>query len=165
MLLWTAKRRPGTFSECSLISSNDMLSHVFAKTSLYRSYGQPRTTLPDASHYLTWSATDWTSGCSSPTHMVSHRLHHGASTVRKTAWVDSHEEQVHHDGQVPETTPRTSSPRRHRRSPVPRRLRHSLSLLIPELNIFGCAESQCKQTSLKPLNPDLILYKRLPTLL
>ena len=128
-----------------LISSNEVLSHVFAivrmasrgppfQTPPTISHGQPQTGRQDVPHPLIWSAIDYTTR-----HL---------STVRKTAWVVSHKEQVHHDGQVPDTTPRTSSPRRHRRSPVPRRLRHSLSLLIPELNIFGCAESQCKQTVL-----------------
>ena len=121
-----------------LISSNEVLSHVFD-----RSHGQPRTTVPDASHYLTWSATDrrfpinsygqpQTRGSSS-VHMVSLQLRHETSTVHKTARVHYDEGQVPPEGRVPETTPRTSSSRRHRRVNDSRRLRRGLNLLIPEL--------------------------------
>ena len=163
-------RQDLTIVRMLLISSNQNIVACVRETSFYCSHGQPRTTVLDASHYLIWSATDrrfhinsygqpQTRGSSS-THMVSLQLRHEASTVRKTARVNHDEGQVPQDGQVPETTPRTSSSRRHRRVHGSRRLRRSLNLLIPELKYIGCAESQHKQTGFKPLSPDLILYKR-----
>ena len=147
-------RQDLTIVRTLLISSNWSIVACVRETSS----GQPRTTVPDASHYLTWSATDrrfhinsygqpQTRGSSS-VHMVSLPLRHEASTVRKTVRVHYDEGQVSQDGRVPETTPRTSSSRRHRRVNGSRRLRHSLNLLIPELKYIGCAESQHKQTGL-----------------
>ena len=141
-------------SEVLLISSNEVLSHVFAivrmasrgppfQTPLTISHGQPQT-------------RDSTS-----THMVSHRLevphqfiwsafHYATRPLPfiKTARVHHDEGQDPPDGRVPETTPRTSSSRRHRRVNDSRRLRRGLNLLIPELKYIGCAESQHKQTGL-----------------
>ena len=151
MLLISSKRNIIACVRERLPSTVHMASRgPYLETSPTTSYGQPRTGHRDVPHSLIWSATDYTTE-----HL---------STVRKTAWVDSHREQVHHDGQVPETTPRTSSPRRHRRSHGPRRLHGSLNLLILELKYIGCAESQCKQTGLKPLKLDPFLYKRQPAL-
>ena len=151
-------RQDLTIVRMLLISSNQNIVACVRETSFHRSHGQPRTTVPDASHNLTWSATDrrfhinsygqpQTRGSSS-VHMVSLPLRHEASTVHETARVHHAEGQDPPDGRVPETTPRTSSSRRHRRVNDSRRLRRGLNLLIPELKYIGCAESQHKQTGL-----------------
>ena len=100
------------------------------------SYGQPQTGRQDVPHQLIWSAIDYATKL--------------LPFIRQLEF-NSNEGQVPHDGRVSETTPWTSSSRRHRRSHGSRRLRRSLNLLIPELKYIGCAESQHKQTGFKPL--------------